>query len=84
MTPWISLESAVTLPFTFTSINWDFFPILFINLAKGLPMLLPFEENNFWLVLYIENLLVSVLLSPALIFMVFFLSTIVFGSDLFF
>lgn len=34
-------------PFTFTSINWDFFPILFINLTSGWPILLPFKENNF-------------------------------------
>lgn len=34
-------------PFTFTSINWDFFPILFTNLARGLSILLPFKENNF-------------------------------------
>lgn len=34
-------------PFTFTSINWDFFPILFTNLARGLSILLPFKEKNF-------------------------------------
>lgn len=32
-------------PFTFTSINWDFFPILFINLTRGWPILLPFKEK---------------------------------------
>lgn len=60
------------LQLSFTFINLGFLSYSFISLARGLSILLSFKENIFfWLVLYIEGLLVFVLLSPALIVIFF-------------